>query len=40
MTITLAIILVTVVISYYGFNNPAFLDNMVLNPVKVFKRGQ
>jgi len=40
MTITLAIIAITTLISIYGWNNPAFVDGMVLNPQKVLKRGQ
>ena len=40
MTITLAIIAITTLISLYAWNNASFLDSMLLNPVKVLKRGQ
>ncbi|WP_266369046.1 rhomboid family intramembrane serine protease [Tellurirhabdus rosea] len=39
MSITLAIIVITVLVSVYGFSNQSFLDTMVLNPPRVF-RGQ
>ena len=40
MSITVAIIVITVLVSLYGFNNPSFLDNMVLNPYRVWQRGE
>ncbi|GAB3333502.1 rhomboid family intramembrane serine protease [Larkinella ripae] len=40
MNVTLAIIVITVLVSLYGWQNESFLDNLVLNPQKVFRRGQ
>ncbi|WP_234737131.1 rhomboid family intramembrane serine protease [Tellurirhabdus bombi] len=40
MNITLAIILITTLVSLYAWNNPVFLESMLLNPKKVFQRGQ
>lgn len=40
MSITLALILITVVISLWGFNNPALMDRWVMNPYKVSRSGQ
>jgi membrane associated rhomboid family serine protease len=40
MNITLAIIIITVLVSLYGWRNESFLDGLILNPQKVFKRGQ
>ncbi len=35
MSITLIIIIITVAISWYSWNNPSLLDKLLLNPVKV-----
>ena len=35
MSITLILIIITVGISWYGFQNPSFLDKCLLNPVRV-----
>ncbi|GAB3895105.1 rhomboid family intramembrane serine protease [Larkinella knui] len=40
MTVTLAIIVITGLVSFYAWRNDSFLDSMVLNPQKVLKRGQ
>lgn len=40
MSLTLIIILVTVAISYYAWQNPSTLENLILNPYKVSKKGQ
>ncbi|MGA0556926.1 rhomboid family intramembrane serine protease [Larkinella sp. VNQ87] len=40
MNITLAIIVITVLVSIYAWRNESLLDNLVLNPQKVFRRGQ
>ena len=40
MSLTLIIILVTIAISYYAWQNPSTLENLVLNPYKVSKNGQ
>lgn len=40
MSLTLIIILVTIAISYYAWQNPSTLENLVLNPYKVSKKGQ
>ncbi len=37
MSLTLIIVVLTVGISYYSFNNPHFLDKLLLNPVRVEK---
>jgi membrane associated rhomboid family serine protease len=40
MSITLLIIIITVAISMYAWNNPTVLDKMVLNPSRVTKHGE
>lgn len=40
MTVTLAIIVITALVTIYGWQNESFLDSMVLNPQKVIRRGQ
>jgi membrane associated rhomboid family serine protease len=40
MSLTLILILVTVGISYYAWQNPALLDKMVLNPYKVSHKNE
>lgn len=40
MSLTLIIILVTIAISYYAWQNPSTLENLILNPYKVSKKGQ
>lgn len=40
MSITLILILITVGISYYAWQNPSLLDKMVLNPYKVTQRNE
>ena len=37
MSITIILLIITVGISYYALQNPAFLDKMLLNPVKITK---
>ncbi len=37
MSLTLIIIILTVGISYYSFNNPSLLEKLLLNPVRVDK---
>ncbi|GAB3246393.1 rhomboid family intramembrane serine protease [Larkinella harenae] len=40
MNVTLAIIVITVLVTLYGWQNESFLESTVLNPQKVFRRGQ
>lgn len=40
MSITLILIIVTVGISYYSWQNPSMLDKLVLNPYKVTKKNE
>lgn len=40
MSITLTIIVITVLVTIYGWQNESFLDGLVLNPVKVIQRRQ
>ncbi|MFD1142727.1 rhomboid family intramembrane serine protease [Larkinella insperata] len=40
MPVTLAIIVITVLVTIYGWQNEAFLDGLVLNPQKVLRKGQ
>lgn len=40
MSITLALIVITCVISFYALNNNSFLESWMMNPYKVMQRGQ
>jgi membrane associated rhomboid family serine protease len=40
MSITLLLIIVTIAISMYAWNNPMVLDKMILNPYRVTKHGE
>lgn len=40
MSITLLLIIVTIAISIYAWNNPRVLDKMILNPYRVTKHGE
>lgn len=40
MSVTLAIIVITVLVSLYAWRNDSFLESTILNPQKVIKRGQ
>lgn len=40
MSITLALIVITCVISFYALNNESFLESWMMNPYKVMQRGQ
>lgn len=40
MSITLALIVITCVISFYALNNSSFLESWMMNPYKVMQRGQ
>lgn len=40
MSLTIIIILVTVAISYYAWQNPAVMDKLILNPARVSSKNQ
>ncbi len=40
MSLTIIIILVTVAISYYAWQNPAVMDKLILNPARVSQKNQ
>lgn len=40
MSLTVIIILVTVAISYYAWQNPAVMDKLILNPARVSQKNQ
>jgi membrane associated rhomboid family serine protease len=40
MSLTILILLITVAISWYAWQNPSLLDKLMLNPYKVTKRGE
>jgi membrane associated rhomboid family serine protease len=40
MSITVVLLIITVGISYYSFQNPSLLDKLLLNPVRVARQGE
>lgn len=40
MSITIVLIVITVLISFWALNNPSLLDNLMLNPYKIVNKGQ
>ena len=40
MSLTILILLITIAISWYAWQNPSLLDKLMLNPYKVTKRGE
>lgn len=40
MSITIVIIVITVLISFWALNDPSLLDNLMLNPYKIVNKGQ
>ncbi|MFC5411308.1 rhomboid family intramembrane serine protease [Larkinella bovis] len=40
MNVTLAIIVITIIVSLYGWQNDSFLERLLLNPQKILQRGQ